>query len=242
MKFSEKLMNLRKSKGMSQEELAVKLNITRQTVSKWELDQTVPDMNKLIELSKLFDISLDELTNNIEISTSENSYKESNIEKNNKKIAIRIFIVGLIIALVLCGIGYIKQNNAKKINEERRIQAGEQSQMAIDSANARLKEIEQEISLLKNQYNEKRNEGDSMDINAPNWFANHSRLQDEAMDIYSQINELETERFQIENADYRVFYPLVEPITYNIFYYIGAGVFALLSLIALIYFLVTRKK
>ena len=63
MKFSEKLMNLRKSKGMSQEDLAIKINVTRQTVSKWESDQTTPDMNKLIELSKLFEISLDELTN-----------------------------------------------------------------------------------------------------------------------------------------------------------------------------------
>ena len=58
MKFSEKLENLRKSKGMSQEALAQKLNVTRQTVSKWELDQTTPDMNKLIEISKLFEISL----------------------------------------------------------------------------------------------------------------------------------------------------------------------------------------
>ena len=236
MKFSEKLMNLRKSKGMSQEELAVKLNVTRQTVSKWELDQTAPDMNKLVEISKLFDISLDELTNNIEASSSENSYKESSTEKNNKKIAIRIFIVGLIIGLVLCGIGLIKQNNAKKTNEERHIQAGEQSQMAIDKANARLKEIEQEIPLLQEQYEAKQNEANSMNMRDQNWFADHSKVQNEAMNIRSQINALEAEKFQIENADYRVFYPLVEPITYNIFYYIGAGVFAVLSLIALIYF------
>ena len=52
-------MNLRKIRGRSQEDLAVKLNVTRQTVSKCELDQTVPDMNKLIEISKLFEISLD---------------------------------------------------------------------------------------------------------------------------------------------------------------------------------------
>ena len=62
MKFSEKLLSLRKQKGLSQEDLADKLNVTRQTVSKWELDQTVPDMNKLVEISKLFEISLDELT------------------------------------------------------------------------------------------------------------------------------------------------------------------------------------
>ena len=63
MKFSEKLMSLRKSKGMSQENLAEKLNVTRQTISKWELDQTTPDLNKLLEISKLFEISIDELTN-----------------------------------------------------------------------------------------------------------------------------------------------------------------------------------
>ena len=62
MKFSEKLLNLRKEKGLSQEKLAKRLNVTRQTISKWELNQTVPDMNKLIELSKLFKVSLDELT------------------------------------------------------------------------------------------------------------------------------------------------------------------------------------
>ena len=74
------------------------------------------------------------------------------------------------------------------------------------------------------------------------WFAKHSQLQREASNIYSKITDLETEKFQIENADYRVFYPLVEPITYNIFYYIGAGIFITLALISLIYYLLTRKK
>jgi len=62
MKFSEKLLNLRKEKGLSQEKLAKRLNVTRQTISKWELNQTVPDMNKLVKIAKLFKISLDELT------------------------------------------------------------------------------------------------------------------------------------------------------------------------------------
>ena len=242
MKFSEKLMTLRKSKGMSQEELAIRLNVTRQTISKWELDQTVPDMNKLIEISKLFEISLDELANNIETTNSENSYKESSTEKNNKKISIKLFIVGLIIALVLCGIGLIKQNNAKKINEERRIQAEQQSQIAVDNANARLKEIQQELIPLQEQYTNTKNDANSLNMNDPNWFADNSRLQNEAMNIYAKITALQTEKFQIENADYSVLYPLVKPITYNIFYYIGVGIFALLSLISLIYFLATRKK
>ena len=53
MKFEQKLMNLRKQKSMSQEELAEKLNVTRQTISKWELGQSKPDMDKLLEISKL---------------------------------------------------------------------------------------------------------------------------------------------------------------------------------------------
>ncbi len=64
MEFHEKLMELRKEKGWSQEELGNRLNVTRQTVSKWELAQTTPEMDKLLELSRLFEISLDELLNN----------------------------------------------------------------------------------------------------------------------------------------------------------------------------------
>ena len=61
MKFNEKLIKLRKASGLSQEELADKLNVARQTVSKWELGETTPEMNKLIELSDLFDVSIDEM-------------------------------------------------------------------------------------------------------------------------------------------------------------------------------------
>lgn len=61
MQFSERLMQLRRQKGWSQEELGERLGVTRQTVSKWELGSTTPEMDKLIAMSKLFDISLDEL-------------------------------------------------------------------------------------------------------------------------------------------------------------------------------------
>lgn len=67
MKFNEKLIQLRKSSGFSQEELGHKLNVTRQTVSKWELGNTTPEMEKLIELSDLFNISIDELVKEKEV-------------------------------------------------------------------------------------------------------------------------------------------------------------------------------
>lgn len=61
MKFNEKLIKLRKEKGLSQEELGDELNVTRQTISKWELVLTTPEMTKLIEISDFFNISLDNL-------------------------------------------------------------------------------------------------------------------------------------------------------------------------------------
>ena len=61
MEFGNKLYELRKEKGLSQEELANHLEVTRQTVSKWELGDSTPDLDKLVLLAELFEISLDEL-------------------------------------------------------------------------------------------------------------------------------------------------------------------------------------
>ncbi len=61
MQFNKKLYELRKQKGLSQEELAGKINVSRQTLSKWELGESTPDMEKLILLSDYFGVSLDEL-------------------------------------------------------------------------------------------------------------------------------------------------------------------------------------
>lgn len=59
MEFNNRLYQLRKQKGFSQEELANRLNVSRQTVSKWEVGDSTPDMEKLVAISDLFDVSLD---------------------------------------------------------------------------------------------------------------------------------------------------------------------------------------
>lgn len=64
MEFGNKLLELRKKENLSQEALAEKLNVTRQTISKWELNETSPDLKQALLISKLFNISLDELVNN----------------------------------------------------------------------------------------------------------------------------------------------------------------------------------
>jgi len=63
MSFNEKLQKLRKENKYSQEELADLLDVTRQSVSKWESGQTYPEMDKLLAICKIFNCSLDDLTN-----------------------------------------------------------------------------------------------------------------------------------------------------------------------------------
>lgn len=63
MKLSDKLAGLRKSAGMSQEELAEKLNVSRQAVSRWEMGTAMPDAVNILQLSKLFHVTTDYLLN-----------------------------------------------------------------------------------------------------------------------------------------------------------------------------------
>lgn len=61
MKLSEKIIELRKANGMTQEELASKFNVSRQFISKWEADIALPETEKLLMLGELFHVSMDVL-------------------------------------------------------------------------------------------------------------------------------------------------------------------------------------
>ena len=61
MEFNNKLYELRKQKGFSQEELANRLNVSRQTISNWENEKSYPDIHNLLLMSVLFNVSLDDL-------------------------------------------------------------------------------------------------------------------------------------------------------------------------------------
>ena len=61
MEFSEKLTILRRRAGLSQEQLADRLGVTRQSVSKWEGGAAVPELGKLVALADLFGVTLDDL-------------------------------------------------------------------------------------------------------------------------------------------------------------------------------------
>ena len=103
MEIGKRIMDLRKKNGLSQEELAERVGVARQTISKWELGETSPDLKQAKELSNIFNVSLDELT--------DNDIKNVLVEKtsNTEKLAglilkimkfVAIFIVVLPVLLI----------------------------------------------------------------------------------------------------------------------------------------------
>lgn len=97
MKFYEKLIILRKKALLSQEALAEKLDVTRQTVSKWELGQTKPDIDKLNEISKLFSVDINVLTND-EVTLGDE--KKENVKKEEKKDRTYILYIAIVILVL----------------------------------------------------------------------------------------------------------------------------------------------
>ena len=61
--FQDNLLQMRKMKGFTQEEIAEKVGVTRQAVAKWEAGETVPDLDKCKMLAEMFEVSLDDLSN-----------------------------------------------------------------------------------------------------------------------------------------------------------------------------------
>ena len=108
MNLGNKIVNLRKKNNLSQEELAEKVGVTRQTISKWELGETTPEMDKLIIISKLYDITLDELMKednegkNVNDPNNMNSQKLAGMTiKFLKGIGIFIFIAGILYVFIM---------------------------------------------------------------------------------------------------------------------------------------------
>lgn len=77
MTFGERLANLRKTKGLSQEQLAEVLDLTRQTISKWELDQSTPDLEYIVKLSDFFSVTTDYLIKGEQINQPSDKIKNT---------------------------------------------------------------------------------------------------------------------------------------------------------------------
>ena len=83
MALGEKIQKLRKQQGLSQEALAEKIAVARQTVSKWELGQSAPDLNFVVQLSGIFGVSCDYLM-------KEHMLEPDPLLCNNKKRCLRL--------------------------------------------------------------------------------------------------------------------------------------------------------
>ena len=95
MTRAEKIKQLRKDNNMTQEDLAEKLNVSRQTISKWETNITIPDADNIVAISKLFNITTDELLD----------YKVEAVQKKKQfllDMAVLLFgIIGFIVFAIL---------------------------------------------------------------------------------------------------------------------------------------------
>ena len=120
MEIGNKIMELRKKNGLSQEELAEKVGVARQTISKWELGETSPDLKQSKELSNIFNVSLDELVSNdihnilIE-KTSDTEKLAGLILKLIKFITIFIVVVPILLITLRIIFKKIYENNSGRL-------------------------------------------------------------------------------------------------------------------------------
>ena len=110
MTIADRIQSLRKSKGMSQEELADAVGVSRQAVSKWESEQATPDLEKIVIMSDIFEVTTDYLLKGIEpVKTDDHKTMADVIdqkvltEKNGQraKTAVKWFLIGFGILLAI---------------------------------------------------------------------------------------------------------------------------------------------
>lgn len=107
MTFAEKLQTLRKSKGLSQEQLAAQMEVSRQAVSKWELGESLPDIENVLRLGKLFAVSTDYLLKNEMTGTTEKAHEpvfdlleDEKLQKAAFTASIGTLLIGLLCSLI----------------------------------------------------------------------------------------------------------------------------------------------
>lgn len=170
---------------------------------------------------------------------------EENYQRVNKKfktISLVVFIVGLIIGLGLIVFGIIKTNEANQINEERAAAAEAEVNAKVAAAEQRLSEVQSELGSLKPQYDAKESECDSLNMQDPDWFAKKSQCQRESSAIYSDIMDLESEEFQLEHANFTVYYDKADSSWCVVLYGVGGFIILASAIASLSIWLITKRR
>ena len=99
--MGNKILELRKQNHMSQEQLAEKIGVARQTISKWELGETSPDIEQSKKLAQIFQVSLDELVQNDIVSKNNNKIISTKWILNILKIILLIIVICLLVLVAI---------------------------------------------------------------------------------------------------------------------------------------------
>ena len=110
MEIGKKLKEARLNKDLTQEVIAEKLNVSRQTISNWENEKSYPDIISVIELSNLYSISLDDLLKGDD-EMMEHLQESTNVVKSNQKL-LRAIILNIIVVILLITLGMFLPNES----------------------------------------------------------------------------------------------------------------------------------
>ena len=145
MKFADNLKNLRKRRNISQEQLAEKVGVSRQSVSKWETSEAYPEMNNILELCKIFKCNISDLVNDkmVDIDSLDEEVKMSVVKLKKEKqsqmkgiskvlslvgkitaIVLRVAIGFLVAAMILIPIGYkyVDIEDGRIVSKDKKVQ------------------------------------------------------------------------------------------------------------------------
>lgn len=126
MALSEKLYTLRKKSGLSQEQLAEQLNVSRQAISKWESGTSIPESDKLISISNYFNVSLDYLMKEDNAQSKDESQTEKMVSAHaadctQKSVGFIICIAGIICLIVWGLLSMLNPSASNRISESSMI-------------------------------------------------------------------------------------------------------------------------
>lgn len=136
--FNENLKALRKAKGLSQEELAIRLNVVRQTISKWEKGLSIPDADLLIRISDIFEVSVSKLLGANLDNEKDMDIVAEQLSRINEQLAIKnrrarriwktiaiVFAAIVVINIILAVLGAVAFNDFTK--EEVKVEMGDEA-------------------------------------------------------------------------------------------------------------------